>query len=302
LSARAAFHLLDVFTRRKFEGRALALLDCESGLDSPMMALLAQELAMPATAFLLPARDPINTARLACFSPQGEELPMAPHAVIGAATVLAQTRAPEILAHRSVVVMIETRNETCACEVIRSRHGALYAEFALGRAPVRREAAISVATLAQAIELDPEDLAFGMHEPRVYDCLGPFCLAPARSRSALERARPQKDSLAPLLGAAQGLYLYAADPIDSDAAIHARLISRDGTEVSASGEALAAFAGAALEFERPRDGDHELVIEQGHGAGRPGRLTLRMEVLGGALVNMHIGGQTAPIATGVFQL
>jgi len=266
------------------------------------MALLAQELATPATAFLLPARDPINTARLACFSPRGEELALAPHAVIGAATVLAQSRAPEILAHRSVVVMIETPNENCACEVIRSRHGAVYAELALSRAPVRREAEISAAALAQAIALDAEDLAFGMHEPRIYDCLGAFCLVPARSRSALERARPVKAALAPLLGEAQGLYLYAADPIDSDAAVHARLIGRDGAELSASGEAAAAFAGAALEFERPSDGDHELVIEQGHDAGRPGRLTLRMEVCNGALANVRIGGQTAPIATGVLQL
>ena len=302
MSARAAFHLLDVFTRRKLEGRPLAVLDCESALEPREMALLAHELAAPTTAFVLPARDPINTARLVSFSPQGEEHALAPHAAIGAAAVLAQSRAPEILAHRSVVVTIETRDETRACEVIRSRHGTVYAELALDRAPVRRDASIDPMGLAQAVGLHAGDLGFGAHEPRVYDCLAPYCLAPVRSRSTLERARPVKAALAPLLGAAQGLYLYAADPNESDAAIHARLINRDGADALASGKALAAFAGAALEFERPSDGPHELVVEQGHAAGRPARLTLRMEVFNGSLANLHIGGQTTPIVSGVLQL
>jgi len=298
LSARTTFHLLDVFTPRKFGGCALALVEREREPERDEMSLIAREFAAPATAFLLPPRDPINSARLACFSPRGEELDLAPHAVIGAATVLAQSRAPEILARQSVVVAIETPGETYACEVIRNRDRVAYAQFGLGRAPIRRPAAVDAARLAQAIGLRAEDLAFAAHEPRIYDCLAPYCLAPVASRAALLRAQPVTKALAPLLGAARGLYLYAADPIEPDASIHARLFERDGTEAAASGEALAAFAGAAQEFERPSDGGHELVVEQGHGAGRPARLTLRMDVLGGALANVHIGGQTTPIASG----
>lgn len=302
MRGRPIFHLLNVFTRRPFGGRTLAVITGAEALPVEQMRALAREFGSSTTAFLTPPLDPINSAAVTCFSAHGDALSLAPHALIGAASLLARTRAREILAHRSVVVALETSGQIYACEVICNGSGVIFAQAALGLAPRRRADEIDVARLAQALGLPPGELSLASHAPRLYEAITPFCFVPLRSREALYRARPRLEAIAPLLGDAHGLYLYAADALESDAAIHARLFRRDGGEEAASAEALAAFAGVAEEFERPTDGDHEIIIEQGHGAGRPARLTLRMEVDRGAVVNLHIGGQTASIGAGALEL
>jgi trans-2,3-dihydro-3-hydroxyanthranilate isomerase len=302
VSARPTFHLMDVFTRSVFGGCRLAVVIGAEALPSDAMCALAREFSSATTAFVTQPVDPINSAGVRCFSARGDELSLAPHALIGAASLLAKTRAGEILAQRSVVVALEAAGRTYACEVIRNRSGVIFAQFALGLTPRRRAGEIAVAKLAQALCLSAEELCLSSHTPRIYETITPYCFAPVRSREALYRARPAPQAVAPLLDDVCGLYLYAADALDSDAAIHARLICRDGGEAAASAEALAAFAGVAAEFERPTEGEHEFIIEQGHGAGRPARLTLRMEVTRGAVVNLHIGGQMAPFASGALEL
>lgn len=302
MNGRPIFHLMDVFTRSVFGGRTLAIVIGAEALPTNSMRALAREFSSPATVFVTPPLDPINSAGVKCFSAHGDELSLAPHALIGAASLLAKTRAGEILSHRSVVIALEASGRTYACDVIRNGSGAIFAQFALGLTPRRRAGEIDVAKLAQALGLSAEELGLASHAPRLYEAIAPYCFAPMRSREALYRAHPRPEAVAPLLGDACGLYLYAADALDDDAAIHARLFRRDGGEEAASGEALAAFAGVAAEFEQPTEGEHEFIIEQGHGAGRPARLTLRMEVVRGAVVNVHIGGQTAPIASGALQL
>ena len=53
-------------------------------------------------------------------------------------------------------------------------------------------------------------------------------------------------------------------------------------EDPATGSAAAAFAGVVLAFDRPRDGQHSLTIEQGFEMGRPSLIALGLEVEGGA--------------------
>ena len=112
--------------------------------------------------------------------------------------------------------------------------------------------------------------------------------APTRRARLFERVR----------GSAAGLCLYTDETIAPDSAILARLFGPGAVEDPASGAAAAAFAGAAREFERPSDGEHQIFIEQGHNIGRPSRLTLRMSVAAGALADIHLGGQAVEVACG----
>ena len=52
-------------------------------------------------------------------------------------------------------------------------------------------------------------------------------------------------------------------------------------EDPATGSAAAAFAGVAMAFEPPGDGEHMLIIEQGVEMGRPSLISLGLEVEGG---------------------
>lgn len=291
------FHTLDVFTRDKFSGKALALFESDNSLAQDVMAALAREFNLPA-AFLLAPRDPVNSARLRVFSARGEERRFSAQALIGAAIFLARSRASEILARREVVVVLEMPEGVYSCEVIQARDGACYAQFALDHASKTAGEALGADKLAAVLALMPHEIGFLTHAPRIYAAAWPFIFVPVGSRAALSRARPSPSRFQRFLGEAAGAYLYTADTILPDSAIHARLFGHGGVEDPASGAAVAAFAGVAREFERPEDGEHQLFIEQGYAMGRPSRLTLRMNVVGGALIGVQIGGQAVEVTTG----
>ena len=93
---RLTFHTLDVFTDTPFTGNPLAVVrDCE-GLSEQRMQTIAREFNLSETVFVLEPVDPLNSARLRIFTPT-RELPFAGHPTIGAAVLIAQLRAPEML-------------------------------------------------------------------------------------------------------------------------------------------------------------------------------------------------------------
>src|ERR1019366_4623162 len=123
------FHTLDVFTHSKFAGKPLVVFENADGLARGEMAALAREFNL-AAAFACAPRDPVDSASIRVFTPQGEERSFSAQAVIGVAVLLARSRAAEILARREVVVVLEIADEIFSCDVIKSKSGVCYAQFA----------------------------------------------------------------------------------------------------------------------------------------------------------------------------
>ena len=74
-----AFHTLDVFTTRRFGGNPLGVVLGADALSTEEMQTIAREFNLSETIFLLPPKDPVNTARARIFTPS-RELPFAgPH-------------------------------------------------------------------------------------------------------------------------------------------------------------------------------------------------------------------------------
>ena len=293
-----AFHTLDVFTDRRFAGNQLAVVEDADGLSSDEMQAVAREFNLSETVFLLAPRDPVNTARARIFTPRAE-LPFAGHPTVGAAILIAQRRAPELLARHDVVVVIEEAIGVLRCEVMRSKSGVAYAQFALPGLPRRLGPAPPRAALAQALSLDEQDIGFGAHEPTRFAAGPSFLFAPLRSQDALSRAR-RGACFAEIVGAADGAYLYALGEAHEATAIEARMFANGHgiDEDPATGSAAAAFAGVAMAYERPHDGEHEIFISQGRAMGRPSRITLRMSVAESALEAVAIGGQAVIVSEG----
>jgi trans-2,3-dihydro-3-hydroxyanthranilate isomerase len=297
------YHLLDVFTDRRFSGNPLAVVEAADGLDAVAMQKIAREFNLNETVFLLEPRDPVHSARIRIFTP-ARELPFAGHPAVGAAAFIAESRAGEILARSGVVVALETDIGVLRCQALRGRNGVAYAEIDLPVLPRKLPDAPEAARLAAALSLSPEDIGFRDHTPTIYAAGPAFVFAPLRSRAALMRARRDPATFTPVIGEAVGAFLYTDETIEPQSAIHARMLAHGlgFEEDPATGSAAAAFAGVALEFERPDDGDHEIFIEQGHAMDRPSRMTLRMSVGKGALTAVAIGGQAVRVAEGRMRL
>jgi len=299
---RLSYHLLDVFTDRRFCDHPLAVVENADALTVQEMQAIAREFNLSETAFLQEPRDPVNSARARIFTPQ-RELPFAGHPTIGAAALVAETRAGDILARSDVVIALEEEIGVLRCETLRARNGVAYAQATLPATPRELGEAPSREALAAALSLAPDDVGFGAHRPTVYSAGAAFVFVPLRSRAALDRAR-HAPAFAETMGAALGAFLYTRETVDPANAICARMLANGlgFDEDPATGSAAAAFAGVANEFERPDDGAHELFIEQGYAMGRPSRITLRMSVENGAVAGVAIGGQVVRVAEGALRL
>ena len=69
-------------------------------------------------------------------------------------------------------------------------------------------------------------------------------------------------------------------------------------EDPATGSAAAAFAGVVHRFDEFPDGLHKRMIEQGYEMGRPSHIALSLEVKGGKLGAVRIGGHAVRVAEG----
>ncbi|MFV0280322.1 MAG: PhzF family phenazine biosynthesis protein [Rhodoblastus sp.] len=292
------FFTLDVFTKEPLAGNPLAVVIDAEGLDDAQMLKIAREFNLSETVFVLPARNAINTARLRIFTP-ATELPFAGHPTVGSAVLLAGLRAPEMAGARDLRVVLEEEAGDIACTVRLERRGASFAYFELPRLPEKLGDADARA-LAGALALEEADIGFDGHSPVVWSAGTPFCFVPVRGLEAIARARPDARKLTAAGAGGRGLYLYTRETQDAANAVHARMFSTmaPGLEDPATGSAVAAFAGLAHVFEKPEDGEHALVIEQGFEMGRPSLITLGMSVREGALVSATIGGHAIGVSEG----
>jgi len=298
------FSIVDVFTEQAFAGNPLAVVrDCDH-LNPDQMQAIAREFNLSETAFVLAPRDRVNSARLRIFTPR-TELMFAGHPTIGSAVLIAMEDAPDMIGREGVSIVLEEGIGPVRCEVRRPRGRAVRAVFEAPAAPVRK-GDLDPAACAAALGLEPGEIGFDGHRPVVYDAGVSFAFVPLASLEAAARAAPGPafhDAITACAGAS-GCFVYTRETAGDAAHVHARMFAPDigVPEDPATGSAAAAFAGVCMEFERPDDGEHQILIEQGMEMGRPSEMALTMTVQGGALSSVSIGGAAVVAASGTLRL
>jgi trans-2,3-dihydro-3-hydroxyanthranilate isomerase len=295
------FYTLDVFTDTPLEGNPLAVvMDCE-GLSEQRMQAIAREFALSETVFVFEPHDPIHTARLRIFTPS-RELPFAGHPTIGAAVLIAQMRAADVMAREEVGLMLEEQVGVIACSACQMRGKAAQASFTLPQLPQHVSDARDAAGIAAALGLHASDIGFDDHRPGMWSAGNPFTFVPIASLEAIQRAKPNAALFASAFEAARpAAYLYTKEVMREGSHVHARMFA-PGLGISedpATGSAAAAFAGVATFFEKPEDGEHLITIEQGFEMHRPSLIHLRMTIEGCSLSAASIGGFAVQVAEGV---
>lgn len=299
------FHVLDVFTTVPFAGNPLAVVLDAEGLDEAAMLSITREFNLSETVFVLPAQDPINTARLRIFTPGGE-LPFAGHPTVGTAALLADIHAGEHLKN-GVIIALEEKIGLVRVDVSRSPRRGLRAVFDLPRLPEALPIALEAELVERALGIDALELGFGAHGLSVWSAGVPFAMVPVRDRAVLARAGVADGAAWRAAFGSTGkgaAYVYCCDPEGEGHHIRARMFSpvMGIGEDPATGSAVAAFAGVAATVERPEDGVHQLVIEQGFEMGRPSLLALDLEIRGGILQRAALGGSAVRISEGVLHV
>jgi trans-2,3-dihydro-3-hydroxyanthranilate isomerase len=291
---RTAFRLVDVFTERPLAGNQLAVVPDADGLGDELMQTIAREFNFSETTFVTPASAPGCDWRVRIFTPV-EELPMAGHPTIGTAVVLeALGRVDE----RTVLELGVGPTE------VRVRRG--WAEMDQ-RPPTFGPRHTDPAAMAAALSVAPGDLtAPGLPAQSVGTGIS-HLIVPVRSLEVVRRLRPRSDlweaALAgfdehPVYAFTREVQLYGSDAHCRMFAPHLG-IAEDPATGSAAGPLacyLATVAGPA------EDGTHRFRLEQGFEIGRDSLIEASVDVAGGRVTAVRVGGSARIIGEGWLDL
>lgn len=298
------YAILDVFTDTPLAGNALAVVVDAAGLDAARMQAIAGEFNLSETVFVLPAANPVHSARLRIFTPE-RELPFAGHPTVGTAVFLARTRLQGGAGLQESVIILEESIGPIRCGVFINDDRSGHAIFDLPRMPSPVDARLDREALAAALGLVPSEIGFENHQPTVFSAGLPFAFVPVRDLEAIARAAANPAAwAAAFAGEASAAYLYCRETAASDRHFHARMFApRFGiAEDPATGSAAAAFAGVVRRFDEPPAGSHRYVIEQGFEMKRPSLITLEVDIEGGQIAAARIGGDAVVVAEGTLNL
>ena len=300
MTPRRRYVTTDVFTDRPFGGNPLAVILDAIGLSAEQMQSIAGEFNYAETTFLLPPRDPANTAQVRIFTPR-VEVPFAGHPNVGTAFVLAQA----MLARGEVPpdrFLFEEAAGLIPVRLLRE-DGVLVGAELTAPEPLSRKNTLTAGQAAACLCLSPDALRLDTHPPQVLSVGLPFLVVELASREALHRAKADVAAHADLLPpiGTDGIYAYSrdvgSDGVQAGCDLQARMFAPlDGVmEDPATGSAAAAVA--ALLAALQGGGDLALRIGQGFDMGRPSRLDARFDRARGTV---HVGGRCVAMMAGTF--
>lgn len=283
---------LDVFTSQRFAGNPLAVVLDAEGLDTAAMQTIAREFNLSETVFVLPPANPAHKADLRIFVPT-RELPFAGHPTVGTAVLLG------LIDGKIGAFTLGEKIGPVPCTVSISGDEMGEATFTLPRLPAELESPASNAAIAAALSLSESDIGCGIHRPSVFSAGVGFSCVPVRDLAAMARIKLDMSRWEAGMRPAD-TYVYTKETTQAGHHYHTRMFAPGMgiPEDPATGAAVAAFTGAIMRFDKPIDGNHNLIIEQGYEMGRPSQIRLGLEVRGGALVSATIGGAAIIISEG----
>ncbi len=298
------FVTVDVFTTTKFGGNPLAVVLDARGLASAQMQAIAAEFNLAETTFVLPPRDPANTAQVRIFTPRAE-MPFAGHPNVGTAFVLAaEVLATQGSASATAPILFEEKAGLVRLDLI-AEDGAIVGAKLKPPQPLQCGAAIAPDLIAAACSLDAADIETAGHTPCVASCGTPFVFAELKTRAALAKAQPRRDVFVTRIKAdiATGILLYVKEQ-SGGADIQARMFAPlfGVPEDPATGSANVALVGLLASLRPERDLTFDLRIAQGVDMGRPSLLEAAVEKRNGEITALSIGGRCVPMMRGTLKL
>lgn len=300
-----AYHTTDVFTDKPFGGNQLAVIPDARGLSDDDMASITREFNYSETTFVFPPDDPANTRRVRIFTP-GSELPFAGHPTVGTAIVLAATGEIPMDGDETRIVFEEGVGPVRV--TIRSENGRpAFAQLTAAKVPEKGPGTYDNGRVAAALSLDQSDIATDNdHLIEGWSVGVPFLFVPLRSIDALNRSRVRMDEFERTLKDAWSpdVFVFVADDLASGrATIHARMFAPllNVPEDPATGSAVAAFGGYFASRARS-DGTLRATVHQGVQMGRPSRLELEVDRVGGLVAEVRVGGAAVMVSSGTLHV
>jgi trans-2,3-dihydro-3-hydroxyanthranilate isomerase len=293
--------IVDAFTKKPFAGNPAGVVLDANGLTDTQMQLIAREINLSETAFILPATEPEANLRIRWFTTVGE-VPLCGHATIASFHALAEEGMEGMRTNGQHYFRLQTMSGILAVRVEKNFYGTT-TEFELPTPKFRIKKNIP-GTLLRAVGVTGKDLKNDL--PVVADS---YLYIPVKRLSILRNLKPEFHALTTELTKMRmaGVCLFSLETKEKLSAVHSRFyapnygINEDPVTGSANGplgfylHRYVLPAGYALPCREMSDGGLEFTGEQGDFLKRPGRVKIRLRLKQNTVEDISIAGEAVTI-------
>jgi trans-2,3-dihydro-3-hydroxyanthranilate isomerase len=301
---KARYVRVDVFSKRPFCGNPLAVFPEADGLTKREMQLLAKEMNLSETTFVVrPSRGSGADFRVRIFVPDNE-IPYAGHPTIGTFYVLAKEGRVK-LKGPVTRVMMEAIAGIMPVDIHASK-GKVTKVVTHQNRPEFGPVVKDVRMIAEALSLDVGDLDPERMPVQLVSTGLPWLIVPVRTRKAVERAAGNApvfaEAVSRLPKGVVDMYVTCLDPIAKGSTTHSRgfsLVAKNIVEDPATGSASGCLGAYLVEHGLvPRKRTVRIVNEQGYEIGRPSRIDIEVVSEDGRIEQVMVGGSVVHMMDG----
>lgn len=284
----------NAFTRKPFAGNPAGVVTDGAGLEEEVMQLVARQLNLAETAFLVPPSGPDADVRIRWFTPT-QEVTLCGHATIAAFTAAAERGVFPVEVGGDRSLRVETLSGVLKVRIDR-KSDELIVAFQLP-VPSFELLELDRAAFAAFWGGTADDLVGG---PWTRSDLN-YWYVPVRDLSALRALRLDTTELAKFESSAAFAF-YTRETVDPDSHWHLRFFApfHGVDEDPVTGSAQGIMGPIHLNHHEPGDDDgwFEFRGEQGDHLGRAGRVQVRVRREAGEVVELEIAGTAASMLEG----
>jgi PhzF family phenazine biosynthesis protein len=287
---------VDAFTETPLTGNPAGVVLKAEGLSDRQMQMIAREMSVPETAFILPPSIPGADLRVRWFTPT-IEVPLCGHATVASFHALAEDNMFGMEHPGSYSFKLETKSGILPVEVTKT----------LEDTDVLFGLTLPEFTRAGQYKLDIMrilNITLEEFENRMPIVVANYLYVPIRRLHTIFSMKPNFFAMSQFLSNRNlsGLCVFTTETVDKGSHVHSRFfaptvgINEDPVTGSANGP-----LGAYL-FERgevaPVGNVVNIIGEQGDVIGRKGRVTIRLTVQGPQVTSVQIGGRAVTVVEG----
>jgi trans-2,3-dihydro-3-hydroxyanthranilate isomerase len=285
----------DVFTDKPLAGNQLACFLETDKLSTEEMQAMTRETKFSECTFVQPAEAAGTDVRLRIFTPTAET-PFAGHPVIGSTFALADDGV--ITAGRKEFTFGLGIGPT----LVELEWDADHLRFAwmTQQKPVFGPTLNAPGPLAAALGLEASAMRAGVL-PQEVNCGSAFFMVPLASRAVVDQAVVDPRAVAAVFEAAKiqrrGLFIFSTEPGADGATAYSRMMgaNEDPATGSASGPLGCYLVKNNLV---PPDKAGTMVSSQGVKMGRPSRIHIKIDLTGGEISRVRVGGTSVLVGEG----
>lgn len=310
---------VDAFTETPLTGNPAGVVIDASGLTEKQMQVIASEMGVPETAFVLPPSAKGADLRIRWFTPT-TEVPLCGHATIAGFHALAEDGLFGMNGEGTYRFALETLSGVLPVTVEKCE-ASTDVWFGLNL-PTFQRASVQKLDIMRILNISLDEF-----ESRMPIAADRYLYVPVRRLHTIFALRPNIFALSQFLANRNlsGLCVFTTETVDRDSSVHSRFfapnvgINEDPVTGSANGPlGVFLFENGALaeNASTPRDrqitrvaepsaGEEKvltIIAEQGDAIGRKGRVRVRLSSHDNAVTSVSIGGRAVTVFNGTMRV